>query len=383
MADKQEFLNELDEHLKGLRTGLEEIGQTITANAATVAALQQSRQKAIDDHVAALLPDLQVGTLAALNGILPGSVTAEQAQRLIAETRQAYQDQLDRLLAAFDPKTADAAKLQLELELQTAKEARDALLAPFMELNLIPDLKRLVKSGYGTDAYRPRWWNVQFYSDWKAADAAVEEAVAADWTELRRRFTELETNLATMQDSVYGLEQKLTALVANQASLQNLTEALGKVPATVLEQLRVKLKAQLDSLDPAPDLLKDVVSFQKRLVAVQQENAQLQETRLKLSEQVAQLHKTREQAARSRSRTVPDNYVSAVRQARTSAASGGYQNVTHVYQNDNSFLNTVLMIEMMDHFSHSSHQDSGHGRSSGSYAGSVRSSAERDYSGQS
>ena len=378
MSTKKEFLEELATHVAGLQEGMEGIKRTIESNDAEIRANRDRRAQAIETLVTTLLPDLTPVTVAALAQRLPGFVTAAEVDKMRADWHRAYGDQLKTLLTEFDPATAETDRMQVELDLKGAIENRDALRGPFGQLTALLGLKRLIQSGYGTDGYAERWWNLQFYRDWKRADEILEATGTEDWTELRRRYLELETNLGALEEEAGGLQKRLDRLTDNAKLHRQLIEALAHVDATVLDELHVKLKARLDGVTD----LAETAAFEKRIAERQAENTQLQETRLKLSEQLTGLHQLAKQAKSSRLREVPDNYVQTLRDARYRPSAGGTtpaQTVTYV-QNDHSLLDLLIISEMASHFSHAPTPEPLH---RDDYTSAVRHEAQHDWSGQS
>lgn len=397
MAKKTEFLDALDQHTESLKGSYDEVAREIAAKNGEIDAARQQRHAALDEHVAALLPNLEEAAFAATSRVVPGFSSATKARRLLAETRSGYQAALEQLLAWYDPKTYDGCKAKVSHELQDETENRAAIYTELDRLRAIHGLESLVERGYGTPKYRSRWWQRQFYRDWQAADAAVAESGKVDWETLADKYLILKVTLTTLDASVRALLNDLVVLDANQNSYNTLTKAIANAPATVLEQFQVKLKSKLDSMDDLPIELSDIISHQRRITALQAQVGQLQASRIKLSEQLTGLLQMRDQASRSRASTVPNEYVTALRGARVSSSSGGRSrshggptSVVHVYGNDYSLLDAMVYMQMSDYFGRESHHHHGGGgsgygseRPSDSYIESAQRAASRDTSGRS
>ncbi len=351
MADKRVFLTELDSHADSLRRAFEQMGQTIQDNGRDLDALRKTRSKRIGEYIDEILPDLSPASITQLNAKLPGAATTEQVVSLIAGMKQTYQGQVDRLLTTYDPKSYEGTKMGLEVKLQEAERDLDYVKAPLDGLKAIPDLSRLMQSGYGTDAYPHGFLNSQYYRDWKAADAAVERAGnVRNWVELAARYRTAAGNVITVGARVASVRKQIETLTSLHDEYENAKAALDQVPQKARETISVKVRSKLDALDPMPDWASDIANLDKKIAAKVDETSKLQETQGKMSEQIASMQKIKAQATRSRDNQVPDKYLQAIRQTRPFGASGGSSHT--VYVNDNSWLlPMILYTEMGNHFS--------------------------------
>lgn len=394
MAKKEEFLEELRVHIQGLQSAIDEMSGSITANNATVATLQADRNSAIDGHAKRVLPDLRSESFAVLEGWLPECVTEEQSRRLLKEMQAGYQAKIDQLLTSYDPTRYEQNNAKCSHELRTETQMLETLLETRSRLNNIPRFTQLLRSGYGSPDYGHGWLSLQYYKDWKDADETVASAGVSDWKALVQKWREACANVESTESDVAVLRAKSESLTAKQDTYKDLKSALENAPVAVLEQLRIKVKARIDSAVEPIVGMKDLIVFQRRISETQEKNAEIQRSRLVLTEQLTELFKLKVQAVKSKARTVPEEFVTALRRApRTSygGSGNGSSSVTHVHHHDNGpgLLQTVLYLQMFDHFGHDhGHHDSGasttaHGTSSDNYYNETRDAAINDKSGQS
>ena len=80
----------------------------------------------------------------------------------------------EEFIADLKQEMQAAEKMELELKLEEAQTSLSAIEEPFNELIRKTEVRRLVHAGYGTSEYEQRWYNLQFYADWKEADEIVE-----------------------------------------------------------------------------------------------------------------------------------------------------------------------------------------------------------------
>ncbi len=390
MATREEFLEELDGQTREMQAALEQVTTTVASNNAAIADLQSRRKALIHERVLNLLPDLSAPVLAVLAIKLPGFITAEQVEQTLAATRATYQSQLDRLRAEFDPAKFEAEKVRIDVDLIEIEPDQKQIQEQLDECRAIPNLTRLIAARYGTEWYGVGWWQRQYYRDWKAADLAVAAARKKNWKELAEGYDDLVRTAAVINDRIAGLNAKKADLESKKASHRDLNEALAKVPETVLEQLRVKLEARLESMDPAPEWMSGVGVLSGQLLEMQGGNLKLQSARTKMTEQIGNLQRVRTQASRSKKREVPDDYVRNLRSKRVGSFGGGGSvfNRTAV-QNyscyDDFFFDLMLFEQMTGYFDQRDAYADGYqaGASAADQREQTFASARADVSGQS
>ena len=384
MADKQEFLNEIDEHANDLRTALGRIDTSIAANARETTELKLDREQRIRTTVQTILPELTEVTVYAANVRSPGLVSWSQVEQMLKESSATYQRQLDELGTRFDPAQAASRKAAIETELLRNEDDLRSVKAPFDDLCRVPEVTRLVDDGYGTASYPFHWLNLQYYRDWRAADKAAEQAGFDNWSMLAAQYAQQSSDVVSVSEITKGKQAELEAVQADERSSNDLRRALTEVPDKVLEQLRVKLASRISTSTATGDL----VEFDQKLSDLQTQIVSLRDAQTALSKQLAELQQVRSRAAKSRKREVPDEYVTAVRQNRSSFASSGpvHSHTTYVYDNS-SFYDGLLYGQMLNYFEQPSGRnayDAGYqDRAQQDYRNDTYTSANNDRSGSS
>ena len=365
MATKQAFIEELDGQTEETQAALKQIAETIAVNNTTIAELQTRRKALIHERVLNLLPDLSATALKKLENKLPGFSNVEQVDQLLANTQITYQNQLNRLLIEFDPAKCAGEKLRIRMEIAEIEADQRRIQEPLEEMRAIPDFTRLLAAGYGSKQYRVSWWRWQFYRDWKAADLAMSAAGMKRWEDLVEQYGNLTHTATLMKERTDSLNAETADLDSKSASHHDLTAALAKVPETVLEQLRVKFEARLESMDPVPEWMNAVGVLSGQLLELQDGNLKLQNARTKMVEQLTSLQKVRTQASRSKKRQVPDEYVKNLCSKRVGGFGGARGTVPNTvvvehYYNDDYFLNLMLFQQMNNYFDQRDAYDAGY-----------------------
>jgi hypothetical protein len=383
MARKEQFLAELDEQLAELKSARATLSQNLVDNTNATVELKQRRADRLTKYTQTLLPDLQPASIQQLNRQLPDFVTPDQVARMLSEARTTYQTQLSNLLQTYDPKSLETIRAEISTALKAARLNLASVKVPFEALRSKTRITGLINSGYGTKQYRYRWFNLQYYRDWRDADEIVEKNGAKDWLEIRSQYNARADAIATFEEQVSGLATQLQQLEWSSSSYRQLNRALGNIQGIILDQLHVKLRARLDGTT-LPQGMRDVEEMNAQLVALQEQSVRLQETQRKMLDQLAGLQQLWTQARQSRRRDVPDEFLSRLQQNRPVRGDPG--SPTHVLyvQNypDSGFFDGVLFGEMNSYFNQRESYERGTSSHS-SYRDSTYGSAWSDRSGQS
>jgi hypothetical protein len=379
MADTRALLDQLDAQIADLDAGVRQLTTTIERYDADVTGLRAMRKDVIRGRAEALLSDLAPATLARVASEVPGFVTAAQVQGMIERAAAIHEAQLTRLLASYDPAGAEAQAARLASEVARAETDALDVKQPYGDVLADGDVTYLVGTGYGTDAYRPRWWHFfgTFYSDWKKADEVALRLKAKSWAEIAAQH-EAQT---VMRGLLVSAREKAASHDAARAAHADLLSSIARAPETVLEQLRVKMEAWIDSQDPPPPSIHEIAPLGKQIEERQREISALQGQKTSLSGMLVKLQEVRSRAARSKKQSVPDQYLEALRASRQPAVQargwGGSPVVVHsyTYVHDNDFFDGVMYGQMSSYFAEDSRR---HARQAGYNQGySDRASDDR------
>jgi hypothetical protein len=200
------------------------------------------------------------------------------SSRILPSLQQREQVLRDRLRAIdANPAFAQRESIVNECEIR-AQDLQDQLAPLADSLRLLDDdeaFQRLLKSAYGTDAYRTAWWQLSYYRDWREADLLVETHSArlhvADFAGLRARYTseseashtllaELSSTNARMAESKQ-LEAERNTVQANLTDFPNYALALTR-------QLTVEHLRNVPTDELARALLPEVTAAGDDVLAV-------------------------------------------------------------------------------------------------------------------
>jgi hypothetical protein len=376
MASLSEFSAELREQMEELDGLMQGVATQLDANSREIAAKKEERTALIREAALRLLPDLTAASFARVLAQQPSFMRAEEATSLVASEKDSVRQRLTRLETRFDPAKYDRAKAALELKIATGRDELEKIIQPefanFEGLASFRIIKRLIAAGYGTGTYRYRWWNSQFYADWREADEAVEEAKYKDWDSLKLAFVTARDNLEAVSGSYEQARADLRALEGLKSQHDELAAEFDRVPQMVLERLQTKLIGQLSGLDPMPNWLHKVADLDVQLAKLEEQNGSLGESRALMTKDMANMRSLRSKATGSGRREVPDKYLETLRTNRNRRSSGGgfgrsgsSSSPVIVYDSGSSFLDGLIFSELMHSFGDSHH----HGGDGGYHGG--------------
>lgn len=370
MATTRELSEELDQHIGSIRTSMEDIDRTVRTNTEAIARTRTQRKERMRAYAFSLLPNLSPATFQALSLRVTGFIGMAEAQAQIEREEGVFQRQIERHLTAFKPATYAAQQSEININLGCAREDHALARETFQELGAIDGLERLIDNGYGTSTYPHHWWNLQYYTDWRDADNAVEAAHVTDWDALRQQYRTMKNDVETHRRTIETYERELRELNEAHTRYDELIAAKDKVPQVVLEQLQTRLQAGLEGLEPIPAWMGDVQNMNASIARYEAENTDLQSTRAQLARDLVNLQGVKTKVMRSGRREVPDDYLTRLKQSgrhnRQTAASGrtvsrspspasSYPGTTHVhhhhhYSGDTSFYDALLFTELSHHY---------------------------------
>lgn len=262
--------------------------------------LKAAREKVLEELTALILPSLaaadvaQVNTLTGFRGFMVNDPTTEFRQR---------RDALSQRIVAIeqDPRYLNRERLTHEvageLTAQRAEILRQlAILNPSLQrFTAQSRFEMLVQRGYGTRDYKYSWTSLEYYRDWRDADAC-EEALSPPaakgqkrrlmpFAELAEQYRPLRAAAAAYGEDLAAVEAKIKAINDLVAERKAAIKDLPQMARTVLLECRGKLREHLLYLDReelgqraanVPDLLTAV----KKLHGIEKQIEYLEELRL-------------------------------------------------------------------------------------------------------
>lgn len=279
LRDRSEYLSQAAQTQYQLRNTLSQLEWQQTETRREVSSLVSRSETALAELAAAVLPDLDQGTVdtaIALTGYRAmavrnpvtelqqaqaklrtqiterGRVVAQDLARLEAEPM--YQNRL--LLRA--PRTGTLVREIRELE-----EFRQPF-AETMHKCEHPRLQRLIDVEYGLPSYSVPFWRLSYYSDWKAADEIAAQLggqktfadVRSEYLSARSAVDVYDTKINKLRTEFAKgeeIERDHGQLTAERQALAEgkhpLQEQLGKMPEQFLKDARIQLERHLADLD--------------------------------------------------------------------------------------------------------------------------------------
>jgi len=360
MADKNEFLKALDEHIGIVKTWLEEIGLEINEYSTKVSELQKKRQEKLEESATVLLPDLKETSIDALNYKIPDFITKQKVTELLNMESKRIKKQIEELLLDFDPEAFESKQAELEQGLEKEQGDQKIVASLLDDFERVKGLRELTDCGYGTDAYPRNILQTRYYLDWKRADEIVAILKKKDWSKVRQEYQELQKSAQMLKNAINRMREQIRVLSEKSKNYSELKDALQNVDGTILEKLRIKLKAELDSLESLPDWLQEIIvindtikEFQTLIIE------QLQPRREGVSKQLSQMQQLRVEASQSQTRRVPNKYINQLRERNRQIRRGAYkpQSIQHIsIHNDNWLFPYIYYTTMFEYFHGSSHE---------------------------
>lgn len=369
MAGKKEFLETLEEQNRTMQSWLTDVDREINSRNLELSALGGRRAKAIELVVLRMLPDLRTETLVSLEKSLPNFLTRAEARDAVTEERGLIADRLKDLFSYFNPATAKAEALRLQVEIGKEKDSLGILMDGWNSLYMIPNFSRLVVAGYGTPDYNKGWWQLGYYLDWRDADCATEASGKKDWAELSASLHNFNDSIANSDSTLSSLGKKLAEIEANEKLNAELESELQNVEGTVCEKLQTQLRSRLDSMTELlgsmakpPEFLDEALEIDAKIVALRKDvNEVFHPRREKIQGELSKLQKIILTVSRSKQKSVPDEYLEKARASNRAMSSGrGYgSSISNsmpsvpVYHDD-SWLETLIWYDLVTNHYHSS-----------------------------
>lgn len=351
MADKKQFLIDLRSHADTVQRWLDDLTSNTDQRNRAIGVLKENRNKIIETLVNELLPSLDNADVAKLQQRLPGILSAEDI-RLIHDSEVAsIQSRITRNFVQSDYENGRHSLAdRVDQENGKAKKYAD-------ELNKVSDVKSLVERGYGTDQYKVKFYQAQYYADWRRADEIAEEMHVGSWEEVRHWYDDLDLKRSNAVDAANRAQSSIVSLDEAYQQHADLQKELANVNVTVLEKARIRVRAAIDTLTDNPSWMSKVRDIDKEILDQQAELTKLQEQRRPMSEELTKLQKLYADAAKSPQKTVPDQYANMLRTQRTQY-HGGYRGGSG--GSDNNWMLTYLFYDhLFNHFGGSSHHHGG------------------------
>ncbi len=282
--------------MAALREEIELVTGLIGERQASLAALTDRRSERLRSYATTHVADLRDETLARLEERFPGFRVRDRVRQEIGQAQAPFLRQLQGL-GSFDPAEAESRILRLEVRLPPLRSERDQAQEAFDALAQIPDVTRLIASGYDTGTYPHRFWQRQYHADWRAADKACTQAKVPDWRALLVQYLAHQRARDMAVLAVQVAETERDGLQANLLRHRELSAALADAASVqVLPLVRAQFQAFLEAADPSP--CSEVATFDQRINRLHEEVFALEERRLKALTVLAEFDRAKAKALR-------------------------------------------------------------------------------------
>ena len=360
-SNKGQFLGELNTHIKTLDGFLGEVSGEVKDLKGTLQTLESARGQELNSLATSLLPNLSPKTMSSVVfSRLFAILTLDDVERLRQTETARIRALMGRVAEIYNPATYDTKRAELQIEISSRSDAATQANNIF---DNVPDLARLVRSGYGTGQYGLGWFDFQMYSDWKRADEIVDSLKMKNWEEVRNFSEQMLSEKRTSESLVVSAREALANLDSAKTSHEKLDYELSQVDSVILEKLQTKIRATLDAAsgeDLGGKEFGNLCRISKKITAAQAELSSKQSEKQSLTAEIGKLRNLYTVAEKSRQTTIPAQYLQVApsagyrRGAFYSRGGGSYNG-----GNSNNDLLTYMFYDQLFH-----HFDSRDSRSS-------------------
>lgn len=246
VSKAKEHVNHLQQLKQNLQTKRQEHNQELEA-------LRVEHEKAIVELAEYALPRLDDEVFRQVKDMLgygqfltTNPLQTMQSEQTRMQQRLAQLNQDPRVTSAeiyIHPNTGN-----ISLKLQESNEQLKVIGQVLNQYNAEPRLLQLFESGYKTPAYKSRWWNSDYYSDWKWGDI-YEEKFGKTIDAMNAEYQSFSRDKSTLEESVRDLTKEYREIEVLVMEYKELTEALKDFPRYILTQCQRKLTNHLRHAD--------------------------------------------------------------------------------------------------------------------------------------
>lgn len=234
--------------------------------------LKTARDKALADLVLALLPALNPTYYPEIrNATGYAKFLSDDPQAWIERRRAELDAQIQKIDATPEFLRADELinRVTGEYTIQMDQVNRD--LEPIEQTlrtyESEPRLMQLIHSAYDTEAYAVRWWQWQYYQDWKYGDVYTERFNQNRFADVRENYHRLRAGRGSFEAQRQQINAKIRAV---QTLIDTRAAALyerDNLEQLTLDQCRKKLREHLEYIDRT-DLADRATANPDRLSAI-------------------------------------------------------------------------------------------------------------------
>lgn len=368
----EDFIAQGSSQVESLQQWLDDTTRAIEKCHTDIAAYRELRQQALNELAVELLRDLKPETITRLQREWNFAPDPSWPQAEMARRRAEITARLAELSSFADADWYEGERLQREVRADAARKDLNEIETGYRPMLETKGLESLINRDYEGPGYQARFWQPEFYRDWKRADEIVAELDYESWSKLRDVFMQLREGYlaakAASDEAAAGLQQ----LEQNRQQYLNLNAALAGVENEVLELCRTRLRAQLDLASREHPRLRELSRIEAAMLEVEEKiSHELQPLRSRIHDQMIALQQILARARRSRQDSVPDDYARVVTQRPVRSDRASSPEVVHHYHENYYWLDTSTRDELSGWFgateSHSYSSDTSSGVTESSY----------------
>lgn len=276
------FINKATSHKRLLEGILTEVNTTLQQHQSNAAAIDEDRNRALDELTEAYLPALTGAAISAVSK--PTGYSQFEAKDPIALMQQ-RRDEISARIVAIEADERYINRDRLihtdfgELILARNEAQRNyKLVAQSVErYEKDPSFMHLYRYGYDTEAYNEKWWNplnLQYYRDWKAGDEAVEKFIPTsdskpsadalqsdptpgesepepDFEDVRIAYERLLESKTSFSEDLAAIQQKIKEIGNLIDERESLLDSIDTLETDTLADCRNRLREHLEYIDRA------------------------------------------------------------------------------------------------------------------------------------
>jgi energy-converting hydrogenase A subunit M len=216
-------------------------------------AIAEQLNVAWQDTVEALLPTIDAARLQELSsslgiGALHPATVATRGQEAMATAQATVQ----RITSDDRYQRREELEASIQIRQAELKDASDSLRSSVEALQNHERFQQLCRFGYDTSFYQHKWWQMQFYDDWRDADLIAAERGADSFSALRSNHQRDREGLAELDR---GLAEESARLVAMKKMTDDLAAAqhiLAHPTQAMLHSVRAILRDRIEELGAEP-----------------------------------------------------------------------------------------------------------------------------------
>ncbi|MFN7947835.1 MAG: hypothetical protein U0Z53_20970 [Blastocatellia bacterium] len=347
----EDFIAQGSSQIESLQQWLDDTTRAIEKCHTDMAEYRELRQQALNELSVELLRDLKPETITRLQREWNFALESSWPQAEMARRRAEISARLAELSSFADADWYEGERLQREVRADAARKDLSEIETGYRPMLETKGLESLINRDYEGPGYQARFWQPEFYRDWKRADEIVAELDYESWSKLRDVFMQLREGYLAAKAASDEAAAQLQQLEQNRQQYLNLNAALGSVENDVLELCRTRLRAQLDLASREHPRLRELSRIEAAMSELEEKiSHELQPLRSRIHDQMIALQQILARARRSRQDSVPDDYARVVTQRPVHSYRDSSPAVIHHYHENYYWLDTSTRDELSGWF---------------------------------